>query len=234
MDSLLKALEANGISIHLSAKTRHSTSAIIGAEQVFFGIDEPTSRLPGPHKWNEPEFQPTGVLVLRLRSSYGSYSYKEWKDGKKRRLEDVVDDFVLRVQEEAEKDRLQRLEREREQKERERLRKLQEEELARIKQLDEELLKWDKANLVRVYVKAINQKLESENRRVEPGSDLARWLEWMSEYADRLDPLLSLSFVPWGEMKRKFLLFMDRCHSCSGRSFKTIHTIRYRVAKSCG
>jgi hypothetical protein len=85
-----------------------------------------------------------------------------------------------------------------EREEAERQRKRWEQE-RRIRLLDQDLTLWSKSRRVRDYVEAFKTTAAARGAPIESESDLGRWLDWATRYADRLDPSTSLRVPrdPW-------------------------------------
>jgi hypothetical protein len=127
---------------------------------------------------------------------------KSWTDGGKQRLEDSLNNFVVKLVEVAERSKIYRLELEEREKERraqEERRALaakrREEEAARIRALNDAADKWYNARSIRAYVEAVRSAIgatsaESQDR------ELIEWLAWASAHADRVDPLIPTPRIP--------------------------------------
>ncbi len=141
-------------------------------------------------------YEPIGLLELRL---HGKCSYSQlatWKDGSRKTLEDQLNDiligFIIGVESER-NCRKQREIFERQCREEERKRWQQEEnrrkEQQKIQEMDE-MMDWsDKATRIRKFVQVWRSHIESTEEVIEEGSELAVWIEWALNYADRIDPL---------------------------------------------
>ena len=134
-------------------------------------------------------------LSFVLAGSYGNrYTVA---DGKKLRLEDrlnwVMEKFIERSEkakkrrqamEEADRKR-RALEEQREKK----LRLIHAEE-ARVAELTTEIKAWGWAGQIRAYLRAVEEAVVARNGRpVREGSEMALWLEWGEQQANRADPL---------------------------------------------
>jgi hypothetical protein len=219
VDSLVKALEARGHKIEIicdDEKKRDRRNETPRPEGTYvtiqgvtfpFGIEECVDRAPHVptkreerelhkgHRWSVPEhdYLPTGRLQLKIKDSYLWGLRGLWSDGKKQRLEDLLNKFIAGLITAAEAEN----ERERE-KERERQRQLEEarrrheeerrrqEEEKRIERLKEELRRWRQAGEIREYAGLLAQAAGADC-----DSSVHKWIEWIRNYADRLDPLKS-------------------------------------------
>lgn len=70
-----------------------------------------------------------------------------------------------------------------------------EREKDRRHELQRQLQAWSQARDVRTYIKVL-QEAAKEHVIKEPEGRLARWLLWARVYADRIDPLASVSALP--------------------------------------
>ena len=95
------------------------------------------------------------------------------------------------VEEERQKQEAQERERRRQEEARLRVEKRQriKAERTRVDLLLAEAKDWKRSRDLREYIEAKRQKHLRDGETIEPGSDLARWLEWANQQADRLDPL---------------------------------------------
>jgi len=198
-DALIKALESRGYRVQIiPGEHRPATVVHIGSEQVPLAIVEPVHRAAVPPKdptrW-EPKrytYTPSDRLVLAVQEDYLNVRGR-WSDTAKRRLEDLLNDIVVGLVENAEAMRRRREERERQQREREaaeqrRLVEAQrkQREAVRVRALEQEMRRWRKSRAVRDYVTAMREAAVragvAENERV------VEWLAWAESYADGLDP----------------------------------------------
>lgn len=118
MDALLKALEADGVTLEVTAPkeedeptrhwTRSTTRALIGGEWIEFGIAEEFDvlRAPAPEppkhlkEWQrdywirdhtpDPEYVPNGCLALVIKTGEGLGVRRTWRDGKQQRTENCL------------------------------------------------------------------------------------------------------------------------------------------------
>jgi hypothetical protein len=114
----------------------------------------------------------TGRLCLILRTwTYGHR--KSWRDGKIRKLEDMLNEFVVHILETAERTRIQREEREG-----------REREAARRRDLAERVRKFEFAASVRRLVEAVQQRAGGTGGASE---DVAAWAEWATGVAAEVE-----------------------------------------------
>lgn len=136
------------------------------------------------------EKHPSGDLNFALEGKFGNEKGWSEKDGK--RLEERLDGILAtaeRLAVRVREDQKECDERQRQWKEEERLRKEAEErrrlEELRRAQLREQITRWERAEAIRAFIAAARARAGS----VTPESDLAKWLGWADEYANRIDPL---------------------------------------------
>lgn len=207
MAQVVAILERQGFSVEVSEQGR--TTTLIDGEHVSFGIEEPIRkvvtqkpRVPNPtDRWDYDEIvthEPAGKLVLIIHSgTSGQYEQRaRWSDAKVQRIENVIADFVaglmrtavaLRRQEEERKRR--EAEQQRRAQEREQLRKDIQEEEEKLKQFNQWVDDWERAERLRRFIAAYAQKTGSWS--VEKQSKYKAWIEWATRQADRIDPFVS-------------------------------------------
>lgn len=210
MDALIKALDARGLPVRLADDAKQGTYAEVGGEKVQIVLEEaihrtehvPTQKEIEEQKrwsWNHPkpwDFAPTALLRLRIKEVTGDRSRKLWSDGKRRRLEELLSDFLGGIRTAAEAKRRQREEWEREQREwreaaerQAELERQRREEEARRQVLERQTELWLKTQNLRAYIDAVERAATNRGTSAGPGTELQRWLGWARKHADRLDPL---------------------------------------------
>jgi hypothetical protein len=210
MDSLLKELEQREIPIELIDDRQMSTQISVLGETFGICIEEVFDRVERKltpaqeaekkrHPWffGRPEFDriPTGNLVLRLKNGGYDNGRTNWRDGKVQRLESLLNKFIVALFECAVSKRSARIEREAaevlriaESRRKEELRKLQEQERTRLAQLLKDVDAWHQSQKIRAYADAIRTHAE-KNEVSDSGQELMEWVSWVSQQADRIDPL---------------------------------------------
>jgi hypothetical protein len=210
MDSLLKELEQREIPIELVDDRQMSTQISVLGETFGICIEEVFDRVERKltpaqeaekkrHPWmfDRPEYDrvPTGNLVLRLKNGQYGYGRANWRDGKVQRLESLLKKFIVALFECAVKKRSARIEREEaevrriaESRRKEELRKLQEQERTRLAQLLKDVDAWHQSQKIRAYADAVMAHAE-KNDGSDSGQELMEWVSWVSQQADRIDPL---------------------------------------------
>lgn len=203
MDALIKALEVREASVELKGG---KSIVIWGNESMeidlyeFFRDKSPEDKT---RVWRYRDYVPTGELNLRILSAMYTDCKAQWRDGKKLKLEERLNDFVngLRVVAEkkkklrirADENELRWQEEMRKRRERERvweeiLRRRQA-ELQRRNQLDLEVSNWRKACQIRAYVEEVRRSSNDIDGPIAPGEKGEKWIEWALQQAERIDPL---------------------------------------------
>jgi len=148
MDALFKALEKRDFKVSVTSKdpkdpySHCETSVEVLGETLEFGLVESIKRTERDltekemkswhYRSKEFEFHPTGNLSLIIKTYLPEGTRRKWSEGKKRRLEDCLNDFIAGLIRAAIVHRARRLEMERERKKRlEEERKRMEEERIR-------------------------------------------------------------------------------------------------------
>lgn len=197
MDALIKALEARGCKVEADG----ATVCHVGETEVAFYLwekvnrseREPTEReKEKPWLFNRWQFTPTGELVFTLDEHFADR--KNWRDGKRKQLEDQLNDIVggmfaaaekLRLREiEEEEEKGPRLEAEHRRAEMEHQRKMLEE---RCNQLDTMVASWVKSTNLRQFLQECERSLSLNAKSPDPAG--AHWLSWARAYADAVDPI---------------------------------------------
>jgi hypothetical protein len=213
LDALVKAVERVGGKVEVVTGQWSRETAV-----WFCGEKVTTIRLRERYKqverttppkdrwdWNKCEFVPTGRLLLdRGPSSYGTPFCQDTEKG--RRIEDGINGAIVRWVEEVGRERIERrkaeeerrrraeeerLRREREaelQRRREELLQRQRAEQARVDRLCADASAWKQSQALREYIAEVERVALARDGGGEAGGELARWLEWARQQADRLDP----------------------------------------------
>jgi hypothetical protein len=187
------------------------TSARISifGEQFGFGLSELTDKVPHVSTREEQrridrgdrygipvnDHVPNGNLSLWLNMPMNLGLRGTWSDGKKRRVENCLNNFVITLIKAAHaikfaraKEQREREQRAAEEKRRAEYQEWRYEEEKRIRRLDEQLTAWGKAEQVRDYAAAVEAAVLKARGAVDEKSELGKWIVWMRDYARRLDP----------------------------------------------
>jgi hypothetical protein len=226
LNTLIKALEKRGIKVKVDetesqghqyysyrrSSAQGKTLASVLGEWVEIGIEEHANRKgheltqkekDEQRKYGRPlyppmyDFSPNGRLVLRIKNVHSRQVRHTWSDTVGKRLENLLNSFIVGLTNAAVDIRASRLEREREAREREERRRIAEEEERlrreeerRLKILDEQVSNWHKSQKIRQYVEAVRKMAIWKYGSVEPGSELEKWITWAIRQANKLDPLI--------------------------------------------
>jgi len=206
MSQVLSVLGRQQICVEISEQ--RSTVALIEGQRISFGIEEPIRkvitqkpRVPNPtDRWDYDQtvtYEPSGMLALMIHS--GSWRTQglrtKWSDAKIQRIEKMIPAFVaglmhmavvLRQKEEEEKRR--ELAEQKRARELEKLRKDIEAEEKKLKQFDEWLDNWERAEQMRRFISLYATR--SESWPADKLDEHREWIEWASREADRLDPFV--------------------------------------------
>jgi hypothetical protein len=177
-------------------------------EQFGFGFSELTQKIPHAPTREEQnridrgdrygipinDHVPSGKLSLWLNMpDLGLRG--AWSDGKQQRVESCLNNFVITLMKAAHaikiaraKEQCEREERAAEERRRADYQEWKYEEDKRIRRLDEQLPAWKRAEEVRAYALAVEAAVVKAQGSVDEASELGKWLQWMRDYASRLDP----------------------------------------------
>ncbi|MFQ5899711.1 MAG: hypothetical protein ACE5JN_15890 [Candidatus Methylomirabilia bacterium] len=205
MDALVKAVEARGFRLRVSEGDRPGTYVELLGEELQVALEERTRRIDHVLTKNERErrakwgsswaprwdYMPSGTLALSIKEFDGTGVRRTWQDGRRRRVEDMLNDVLAGLAVGAEAKRVGRLERERrlrewreeERRQVEAERRRQEEERRR-QELERQAEAWAKAQLIRAYIDAVERAAVERGLPMSPDSDMGRWLQWAREQAD--------------------------------------------------
>lgn len=199
MDSIFKKLEEKGAVVTIKEKDYKSIMCVmISGETLAIDMYEKINiikRGQDQHGFNRYDYIPNGTLVLRIKDApYGARS--EWKDGQEKRLEARIDSFINGLSLAAEKQKANKLKREKEAREwEEKAVKAEEEKIIRQQEqalldaLEKEAMDWHKSKIIRSYIEAVATAHIQKYGKIEPGSEFDKWRTWANEQASRLDPL---------------------------------------------
>jgi len=222
MDTLIKACEARGWAVKVSADRGARTIVDMDGFKVGVELIEPLvqKRIPLPqndhyvyedehyHPKCQLEFSPSGRLRLRIGNYDAWWHSGQWEDKKRRRLEDMLDDVIERLdgvkaaviqqkKDEAEaavrrqeEERRRREEEERKMARQRELDRIRRAEQARVDQLVADAEAWDQSKKIHGYIAAWISKAEADaGTKIAEGSEAHKWLAWARAQAEKLDPL---------------------------------------------
>jgi hypothetical protein len=208
LDALIKALDArryattiqrNGESVITSVRIIEEDIAISLSEQVNRVERKDENRKKSAWSFRQYDWVPTGNLSLRIQG-WSPGARQSWTDGKKQRLENCLNQFIVGLVIVGEAERVRRLEREERERqyraaEEERVRELrrQEEEAARARAVIHAADQLQIARNVRSYLMQVRESLAHQT---DVSLEMREWLRWAEEFADRIDPLLPEPSIP--------------------------------------
>ena len=188
-DSLIKKLSEKGIEVTLNEKDYKSPTCVMIAEETFaIDIYEKINIIKkGEDKfgYGEYDYIPNGILVLRIKNAPGDIQ-SEWKDGKRKKLEDQIGSFIEGLYKAADGEK--ELERKRQKWHEEYLKKeeehkIEEQERERFKILEKEALSWHTSKIIRAYIEDATKTYIQKHGNIEPGSEFDKWRTWASKQA---------------------------------------------------
>lgn len=201
LDALFKSLERRHFKICQPRDTNDIQIEIVEElisiqifEQAKRKVHRPTPDEEKQREWwpiRNYDFVPAGDLDVRTPRLYSEVLFRE---GKKRRLEDNLNELIIRLVKRALQEKENRLQREKEFEERRReeekrraLFEAIQQEKRRVHHLEIEVENWHKAEKIRAYIQAVKDKTtETPDHAISP----AQWIVWAQQQADRLDPLV--------------------------------------------
>jgi hypothetical protein len=213
MDALVKALDARGMPLRIEPDGKRRTCLTLQGQMLAIRLVENTSRTEREPTEKERQdikkyghtylpdrysYQHTGALKLGISGHYYDELQKVVADGKHQRVEQFLNEFVVKIEAEAvrRKRHEEHLERQRQVWEEEaRLRREREEkqrkEMERLKALEEETRNWKRAEDIRAHVAAVEATAAREAGRIESDGELGKWIVWARHKADWIDPILN-------------------------------------------
>jgi hypothetical protein len=213
MDALVKALDARGMPLRIEPDGKRRTCLTLQGQVLAIRLAEDTSRTEREPTEKERQeikkyghtylpdrysYQHTGALKLGIIGHYYDELKKVVADGKRQRVEQFLNEFVVKLEAEAVHRKRHEEQRERQHRlweEEERLRREREEEqrkeMERLKALEEETRNWKRAEDIRAYVAAVEATAAREDGGIVLESELGQWIAWARHKADWIDPILN-------------------------------------------
>jgi len=207
IDSLMKALDQRGY--------LHDGQIIIFGEPVSVEIREVIELQLTSHaqkqvdrgepkpKYNSWDYErgPSGKLQISINhfaSWNGDGLQNNWKDGKKQRIEDCLNQVICRLIQKAAVNREATIKRIKVQKEQRREAHRQEaihrriaRRKARERKFRADCEKWKQSKELSDYLDAIKSIAEPKSGSIDPETRFGKWVQWAEEYIDRIDPLVN-------------------------------------------
>ena len=214
LEAMCRAFKERGFPVSARQGDHRNSQLEVHDVKIAFSLEErvrqqerpktkPTDRLLGSYIpfQDRYEYIPTGELVLKAWHNPGSKS--KWSDGKRQRVEDKLNDFMITVVSIADSElrwQEERVIRERQRQEEELLRwereRRQAEEKNRGKDLAQLAGRWREVGLLREFIDAVRAQLDRLADGRVPDSQTHRWLQWAVAHADQLDPLNQVDQLP--------------------------------------
>lgn len=169
-DALIKTLEEKG---HKVVTERYDTAAVMYGQNIAFGIHEK---------------QNAKLVFTSYRARYPEFR-REWRDGKRQKLEQLLRDILGQM------DRLALFLADEHRREMEKQAAWEKETLSkkldqdRRNRLSNELESWSIAERIRQYVSAARSNIDQV---VDVSTE--DWLSWCTAYADQIDPIMPAIF----------------------------------------
>ena len=194
MNSFIGVAKKRGHTIAFGNDVYHygdGTYININGEPLKIRVREILKRVPDPNDPNYTKLTPTGILTFRT----GEYSTdKMWRDTEEKLIEEQLLSIFIYLEIKAKKEKEERINRdiqckkwEEERKQEEELRKRRETELLHFKELLETATRWHKAEYLRKFISAIEEKgygLDFHDDSIKNP------LQWARDKADWYDPLV--------------------------------------------
>ena len=216
MDALIKGLLERRFEVY---QEKDSFEVMIDGERLGFGISEEVvskktqpkdTDLDGYYQFGHSRFDyvrfPSDKLCLTIhdRSYFYSDNFrKNWRDTKRKQLEDNLDAFVIGLIKRAAKKKEYRLQKEEEERKRQEMARLREEERQRQAELNRKIQEertrvsnlitdaenHQKSMQILDFVAAVEKEHRNGNAVYVDADEYESWVKWARDQADRLDPL---------------------------------------------
>lgn len=188
MNSLIKLLKQRG---HYIIVEQGKTLVAVNDEKIQLRCRETLKRIPKLNsKWQRYNYVPSGTLKLKLENTY---PYKEWKDSKRKKLEDQLSNILTYLELKSKEEKRKRAEREEwnlqyeiQRKKEEELKQLKQEEIKNFRELYKASDLLHKANVMRHYIRKVKERAIVKGKL---STELKDWIEWANKKADWIDPL---------------------------------------------
>jgi hypothetical protein len=220
LEVLCRAFKERGWPVATHQGDRQNSQIEVHGVKVAFSLEERLQRQERPKPkpidllltpslafQERYDYVPTGELVLKAWHDVGSKS--EWADGKRQRVEEKLNEFMIAVVRIADNEirwQEERAIRERQRQEEERARwereRRQGEENRRGEDLVQLANRWREAELLRTFIATARAKPGSDPETSPSDSQFHRWLRWAESYADQLDPFSAPGCLPPPYLRR--------------------------------
>jgi len=197
MDGLIKRFESAHLQV--SVKDR-STLVEQNGQAVSVRIREGIQRLDVPaeqrkNSWDSRyTWRPNGVLNFEILGNYRavrkySDSVQSPLDQKGDRIVAAIIDLLDERRREAEQKRIEDIFRQYDARQEARRERQRAELQKRAESLMNDVEAWHRSRQVREYLAAFRATVEKWSGPIDPRTELGKWLDWATRYADSLDPL---------------------------------------------
>lgn len=189
MNILIKLLKKRG---HYVKNNEYETVAVVFGIELEIDLREANKRIPSKDIYGTSDYIPTGILVFKTNRWYHE---KEWRDGRfpiEKQLSKIVAKLELDAKEEIEQKKRQeiyRIKREKEEAIRREQQGIYDKEVQKFKSLKSNAEEYNTAVLLRNYITAFKNKLETNNNLT---SEQENWINWANKKADWVDPLVDV------------------------------------------
>lgn len=207
LDAVIKAFEERTFKVEIIADKVPESYVMIHGYKLNFSIREQINQVAHvptkqeiekqkKYSWNTPppwDYMPSGELSLQIKEWDADGLRKSWSDSKKKRLEEMLNDFVVGAIKVAIVSRDKRLQREKiweEERKREaeqRERRIAEETF--IKDLEMNAASWGKSQKIHAFIQKAVDAFASRPSTPERQAQFEEWVRKAKLYADQLDPL---------------------------------------------
>jgi len=218
LDALFVAIEEDGHPLSWPTDPKATLKILVDGEEIELILEEIFTQKPHAltpeesaqkkrylydysPKW---DYVPSGVLHLAIENLPYELSRlrKSWRDGKTRRIEDCLSDFVAILPHVAKLEKIVKENREREemkrreeQKQAEDLTRKREEYARKEKVADRFLDLWRKSKAFTDLADSINKALETSTATEEQETEIRKISDWIAKHALNLDPLTDFDWM---------------------------------------
>lgn len=216
INALINALLERGFEVlqedgSLKVEIENEYLGIGISEEIISKKTQPKdTKLNGYYQFGHSRFDyvriPSGKLCLTIhdrRYFYSDNFRKNWRDTKRKQLEDSLDAFVIGLIKRAAKKKEYRLQKEKEERKRQEMARLREEERQRQAELSRKIQEertrvsnlitdaenHQKSMQIRDFVAAVEKEHREGNAVYVNADEYESWVKWARNQADRLDPL---------------------------------------------
>ena len=209
-DAVIKGFAANGFKVARDPEMHSGIYVRILGEKIYFSINEKVNRIDHVptekekreqksrhwYSWERYDYVASGNINLLIDTSSGYKLRKKWADGKTKKVEDKLTDFLVGAVKVADRKIKERIEAEERQRRREEEWRQWEEERRRrqieaekIQELESQADSWTKSQKLRKYIRAVQEKANKLPNYKGLQEKLNEWVAWAERHADRLDPI---------------------------------------------